>query len=155
MGQFESLFEINSSMMYDELLAALQNMFMNESSMLDDDESSFALCLQKDPERRIAWFFSKVENGIDKGSSRCKCGKEDAGILYFEKLCQMDQSKAEPSPRYLNKLRQINQLKSRRRYLGVEKWRAPRQQNNIPAETHEEIKGDKRSELGIKTNDNV
>ena len=59
MGQFESLFEINSSMMYDELLVALQNMFMNESSMLDDDESSFALCLQKDPERRIACFFQK------------------------------------------------------------------------------------------------
>ena len=63
MGQFENLFEINSSMKHDELLVALRNMFMNVSSMLDDDESSFALCLQKDPKRRIAWFLSKVENG--------------------------------------------------------------------------------------------
>ena len=152
MGQFENLFEINISMEYEELLVALQNMFMNESLMLDDDESSFALCLQKNPKRKIAWFRSGVENVIDKGSSRYKCGKDNAGILYFEKLYQMDQSKAEPSPRYL-KLCQINQLKSRRRYLGTEKWRARRQQNNIPAETHEEIEGDKKSELGIKTSD--
>ena len=108
MGQFENLFEINSSMTCDELLVALRNMFMNESSMLDDDESSFALCLQKDPKRRIAWFFSKVKDRIVKVSSRYKCGKDDAGLLYFEKLHQMDQSYAEPSPRYLNKLRQIN-----------------------------------------------
>ena len=40
-------FEINHNMMYNKLLSALRNMFMNESSMLDDDESSFALCLQK------------------------------------------------------------------------------------------------------------
>ena len=53
MGQFE----INSNMMYDDLLSALRNMFMNESSMSDDDESYFAFCLKKDPERRIAWSF--------------------------------------------------------------------------------------------------
>ena len=73
MSQFENLFESNSGMTYIEVLVALQNKCMNESSMLDDDESSFDLGLQKDPKRRIAWFLSKVENGIDK-ASRYKCG---------------------------------------------------------------------------------
>jgi len=132
MSQFENLFESNSDMTYLELLVALRNRFMNDSSILDDDESSFALGLQKYPKIRIAWFLSKVENEIDNVSARLKCGKDVAGILYFEKLCQMDQNKAEPSPRYL-KLCPINQSKSRRRYLGAEKWRARRQQNIIPA----------------------
>ena len=124
MGQFEILFEIDSRMRYDELLVALRNLFMRVSSKLDDDESSVALCLQKDPERRIAWFFSKVENRIDKLSSSYKCGKDDAGLLYFERLHQLDQSYAEPSPRYLNKLRQINRKgsnTSRHRYLSETK----------------------------------
>ena len=119
-------------MTYLELLVALRNRFMNDSSMLDDDESSFALGPQKDPKKRFAWFLSKVENRIDNVSAQLKCGNDVAGILYFEKLCQMDQNKSEPSPRYL-KLCPINQSKSRRRYLGAEKWRARRQQNIIPA----------------------
>ena len=102
-------FEVNINMMYNEILSALRNIFMNESSMLDDDESYFALYRKKDPEKSIAWFFSKVKNRIDKVSSRYSCGKEDAELLYSKKLRQMDQRKSEPTPRYLNKLQQINQ----------------------------------------------
>ena len=85
---------------------------MNESTILDDDESSFTPCLKNDQVRRIAWFFSKVETRIDKLSSSYKCEKDDAGLLYFEKLCQMGQRKSEPTPIYLNKLRQIIQMES-------------------------------------------
>ena len=90
MGQFE----INSNIMYDELLSALQHMFMNESYMLDDNESSFVLFLKKYPERSIAWFFLKVENRTEKISFRYSCKREDALLFYFEKLCQMDQKKS-------------------------------------------------------------
>ena len=47
-------------------------------------------------------------------------------MLYFEKLCQIDQNKAEPLPRYL-KICPINQSKSRLRYLGAEKWTETKQ----------------------------
>ena len=108
-----SQFETNSNIMYDEKLSALQNMSMNEPSMLDDDDISSALCLRNSREK-IAWFFLKVEYILENSFSKCSCKREDTGLLYFEKLYQMDQRKSEPKPRYLNKLRQIIQMKSNR-----------------------------------------
>ena len=54
-----SQFEINSNIMYNELLPALRNMFMNESSMLNDNESSFALCLKNIQSKEVHGSFQK------------------------------------------------------------------------------------------------
>ena len=93
MGQFG----INSDICYDEALAALWNIFIDETSLLADDGSLFALCKNKDPDRRTAWFFSKVERGIDEVFSMGMCDREDTGLLYLDKLCQMSQMQSKPT----------------------------------------------------------
>ena len=75
-----SQFDINCNIIYDELLSALRNIFMNETSMLDDDESYFARCLEENPARRIAWYFSKVESRIYNVSSMCTCERDVTGL---------------------------------------------------------------------------
>ena len=54
-------FEIDSKMMCDELLSALRNMFMNESYMLDNNESHFALCLKKISREKSCMVLFKCE----------------------------------------------------------------------------------------------
>ena len=59
-GSLIEQFGINCNIFYDGILSTLWNMFRHETSLLVDNNSCFALCLKKDPERIIVWFLSKM-----------------------------------------------------------------------------------------------
>lgn len=99
----------------------------------------FACCLKNDPQRKNAWFLSKVDRGIYEVFNMGMCERVNAGLLFFEKLCQMSgmQSKAT----------------TRHKYLGSDKWRALNQQNIILVERKSNIDRNKKIDRGVRTNE--
>ena len=56
-----------------------------------------ASCLKNIQREKNGWFFSNVDREIDEAFLMCMCKIKGAGLLYFEKLCQMNQMKSEPT----------------------------------------------------------
>ena len=140
---------ISCNTFHEQVLSALWNTFNYKISLFVDKKGPLARYLKEDPEKRIKWFFSKVECDIDFDMRKCEW--EEVGLRIFKKLYQWSQLQLELTPVQESIPKILQETKPRHKYLGAEKWRALRQQNKIIVETQTEIEIYKIGERGIRT----